>query len=93
VGRAKWRFQTPCIWLFGSFPLRYSLCWSQPRSIRWLCEAHRANIMITAMLCLFCLMTGGSVGFIVAAILASGRKADQRHLAMTGYEQGGSEPN
>jgi hypothetical protein len=49
--------------------------------------------MITAMLCLFCFMTGGAVGFTVAAILANRKKVDQRHLAMTGYGQGGSEPN
>lgn len=49
--------------------------------------------MITAILCVFCFMTGGTIGFTVAAVLASHKKADQRRLTVTGYEQSSSDPN
>jgi spore maturation protein SpmA len=53
----------------------------------------RASIMITAILCIFCFMTGGAVGFTVAAVLTNHKKAEQDGLAVTGYERSSSEPN
>jgi hypothetical protein len=49
--------------------------------------------MMTAILCVLCFMAGGTIGFTVAAILVSHKKADQRRLAVTGYEQSSAEPN
>jgi hypothetical protein len=49
--------------------------------------------MITAILCILCFMAGGTVGFTVASVLASHKKADQLHLNVTGYEQSSFEPN
>jgi hypothetical protein len=49
--------------------------------------------MITAILCLFCFMTGGTIGFTVAAVLAGHKKADQQRLTVAGYGQSRSEPN
>jgi len=33
--------------------------------------------MVTAILCIFCLMTGGAIGFVTAAVLANCKKADE----------------
>jgi uncharacterized protein YggE len=49
--------------------------------------------MITAILCVLCFMAGGTIGFTVASVLANHKKADQRRLTVTGYEQSSSEPN
>lgn len=65
----------------------YLGCGSLVLPVHALGSRHRANIMITAILCIFCFMTGGTIGFTVAAVLASRRKADQQHAAMTAYER------
>jgi hypothetical protein len=61
---------------------------SPVRPVHALGARRRANIMITAMLCLFCFMSGGTIGFTVAAVLANRRKADERRATVSGFERG-----